>query len=129
MSSRDMLDDENKMNLVNPFVTTGPGAWSNPYPFAKRALETPIKEAPEEPSPMCLADISGNRLFGPGTCPLNRPLEPTRSIEPDLNQAGFIDTLYGTPKEAPASMFTAPMGFPLWLLLIAIILLVMWMKM
>ncbi len=105
MSSIDMLDDENKMNQLNPFAVTGPGAWSNPYPFAAKGPGPLIKETPEEPSPMCLSDITAGGCAAPIgpviSCPIKRALEPTREIEPDIG-TGSLDALYGNtlvPKE------------------------------
>ena len=103
MSSRDMIDDENKMNQVNPFAVTGPGAWSNPYPFAQKGPGPQIKETPEEPSPMCLSYITADGFSSDAvnSCPLKRALEPTREIEPDIG-TGSLDALYGNtlvPKE------------------------------
>jgi len=104
MSSYDMIDDEKKMNQVNPFATSGPGAWSNPYPFAPKGplIEQESRLDSSEPSPMCLADISCSAPFeDPISCPLKRPLEPTREFEPDIG-TGSLDALYGNtlvPKE------------------------------
>jgi hypothetical protein len=118
MSSRDMLNDQNKMNFINPFAVTGPGAWSNPYPFAAKG--PPVKEHVEkpEPSPACLANITASGCsapINPVSCPLNRPLEPTREIEPDLVSSGYLDSLYGTkliPREAPVILAPRYGGAP-----------------
>ena len=98
-----MLNDENKMNLMNPYAVTGPGAWSNPYPFAEKGPAPQFKETPVEPSPMCLSDITAGGCAGTVSvsCPIKRSLEPTREIEPDIG-TGYLDGLYGTtlvPKE------------------------------
>ena len=101
MSSFDMLDDENKLNFVNPFAVSGPGTWSKPSPFAKKGPGPSVKETPEEPSAMSLSDISGSGNMPTFDCPLKRPMEPTREIEPDVG-TGSLDALYGTtlvPKE------------------------------
>lgn len=34
MNSMTMLNDENALNNINPFVTGGPGGWRKPYGFA-----------------------------------------------------------------------------------------------
>ena len=34
MNSYSMLNDENALNTINPFVTGGPGGWRKPYGFA-----------------------------------------------------------------------------------------------
>jgi len=34
MNSMSMLNDENALNNINPFVTGGPGGWRKPYGFA-----------------------------------------------------------------------------------------------
>ena len=34
MNSYSMLNDENALNTLNPFVTDGPGGWRKPYGFA-----------------------------------------------------------------------------------------------
>lgn len=119
MSSLDMLDDENKMNIVNPYAFSGslPGAKSDPYAFGpktNRASEFvndgigkgifhAYKDAsfyePEEESPACLFGITAGESCGVQTtsvksCPLMRPLEPSREIEPDVG-TGFLDGLYG----------------------------------
>ena len=102
-----MLSDTRKMDQINPFAKDGPGAWSAPYDFAP---STPLKEGPSmwdsvaDVSPMCLADISaGGICENPiANCPMSRALEPTREIEPDADEAGSLDSLYGTkliPKE------------------------------
>jgi hypothetical protein len=116
-----MIDDENKMNILNPFAIGGslPGARSDPYPFAKRStrddgpkfvndgIEKGVFHAykdvsfyaPEEESAACLAGITAGQACGVQTtsvksCPLMRPLEPSREIEPDAG-TGFLDGLYG----------------------------------
>lgn len=91
-----MLNDENKLDFINPFQTNGPGSWSNPHAFAPAAAAHPGKggvfDAPDDVSPMYLADIS---VGSPrGQCFLHRPLEPTREIEPDAG-TGSLDALYG----------------------------------
>jgi len=102
-----MLDDERKMDQVNPFATDGPGAWSNPYPYSP-AEPVVIKENSmwdsADVSPMCLSGISAGGICDnpPANCPISRALEPTREIVPDAAEAGSLDSLYGTtliPKE------------------------------
>jgi hypothetical protein len=114
-----MIDDENKMNILNPYAIGGslPGARSDPYPFAKgvtrgekfvndgiekgvfHAYKDVSFYAPDEESAACLAGITAGQACGVQTtsvksCPLMRPLEPSREIEPDAG-TGFLDGLYG----------------------------------
>jgi hypothetical protein len=96
------------MSALKENPATGPGAWSKPYPFASQgpSQRKTASVLSDEPSPMCLADITagggcGSPLDPVMTCPLNRALEPTREIEPDVG-TGSLDALYGNiviPKE------------------------------
>jgi hypothetical protein len=96
MGSYMMLSDENTLDNINPFVTGGPGAISKPFGYAPSA---PIKDSgtwdPTQSKPLCewgvQANSNGSFLTegclppkNPQTCYMERALEPTRDIVPDL---------------------------------------------
>lgn len=96
MGSYIMLSDENTMNNINPFVIDGPGASNKPYGYAPAS---PIKESGTwdntQDKPLCMWGIAANTNGGvnqeqclpiknPISCYLDRPIEPTRDIVPDL---------------------------------------------
>ena len=106
-----MLNDENALNDINPFVTGGPGAWRKPFGFAPAAQDKEKitcdswgcsivtqpgdKWEPEVEKPECqwgiMAQTNGS-LDAPSclppknpiSCPMSRPLEPTQEFLPDL---------------------------------------------
>jgi hypothetical protein len=105
-----MLDNKNALNNVNPFVNYGPGTSNKPYGFSpdnsdKEKVQCTSYgcsfpsssnwEPYETKSSLCEwgihAQTNGSMNApsclskkNPISCPLNRPLEPTREIIPDL---------------------------------------------
>jgi len=93
-----MLDDENQMGRVNPFVNNPPGRWGAPIAFSNERV-TPIKEIPQwdaGDSPACTAGLDTICLYDTpdSLCPLNRQVEPHFHHQPDLF-TGYIDRLLG----------------------------------
>jgi hypothetical protein len=97
-----MLSESDQIDQVNPYVVNPPGAWSNPYPFAGylRLVEEP--EEKQDPSPACeLMTTAGDKQVSwckPGTpnCPMERELEPTQKVEPDISYEARGDISFGT---------------------------------
>ena len=91
-----MLSDERTLNNINPFVTGGPGAWRKPFGYAPcAAIEEPGTWDPPQQKDLCdwgiNAQSNGSFLSencrdpkNPVSCLIDRPLEPTRDIVPDL---------------------------------------------
>lgn len=91
-----IIDDANLIDQVNPFLTEQlPGTWSRPYDFSDKEGVPAIELAQwdtEEKSPAC-GPVADNRSRGyfalcePGTpnCPMQRELEPTQRIDPDIH--------------------------------------------
>jgi len=92
-----MLSNFNAINRINPFVFDAPGGWRKPYDFSPpRVVEDPVpmwEGNPELPGcewGMTTADSSSwlkepcIQPKNPVSCPMYRPLEPTREIIPDL---------------------------------------------
>ena len=96
MSSKTMLCDMNLINDINPFWANPPGAWSDPYPFAKAGGDDFLSvQDTIEKSPICDWGVSaGNNtvtLCEPPfnfpkkkSCPMSRPLEPMQLFEDGL---------------------------------------------
>ncbi len=91
-----MLSDENTLDDINPFMIGGPGAKGKPFGYAPSA---PIKDSgtwdPVQSKDLCewgiQANSNGSFLTegclppkNPKPCYMDRPLEPTRDIVPDL---------------------------------------------
>ena len=91
-----MLCDMNLINDINPFWANPPGAWSDPYPFAKAGGDDFLSvQDTIEKSPICDWGVSaGNNtvtLCEPPfnfpkkkSCPMSRPLEPMQLFEDGL---------------------------------------------
>lgn len=93
--SKYMLDDQKTIDDVNPFVQEDfslPGTWSDPYEFV--SYENVPEEAStldkDTKSPLCetmgsLGDytIASCNPREPN-CPMSRPLEPERLIDPGM---------------------------------------------
>ncbi len=120
-----MLDDENKMNHLNPFVTNGPGAWSNPYPLGAPSAPTPASAFVGGPSPLCLSNITAGAdecFDSPSVCPMKRSVEPERNIDPDVG-TGFLDALYGNfviPSVSVAPFSAKRSSWHWWVLILLI---------
>lgn len=89
-----MIDDENTINDINPFVVKDfslPGAWANPYKFAEYTQPVEDVQGPfrDEVSPICSYGVTaGDKtadLCNPQkpNCPMRRPLYPERVIQYD----------------------------------------------
>ena len=83
------------MNKINTFVVGDqmslPGTWSAPYQFEKHSSHKEVeKTPPEERSPICNGHITaGDNTIAlckptPPNCPMSRPLEPQRDINPGM---------------------------------------------
>ena len=106
-----MLDDENALNDINPFVIGGPGAWRKPFGFAPAAADKDKITCdsygcsiatqpgdtwePETEKIECKWGINAQTNGSldapsclppknPVSCPMNRALEPTQEFIPDL---------------------------------------------
>lgn len=80
-----MLDDENTINDINPFVLDPPGSSRKPNDIVNPII---IKEESMfdniEGSPICDYAVANNLSMCEPTeknCPLNRPLHPKRNID------------------------------------------------
>ncbi len=91
-----MLSDENTLDDINPFVTGGPGAKSKPFGYASKSK---IKDSGTwdtvQSKDLCewgiQANSNGSFLTegclppkNPQPCYMDRAIEPTRDIVPDL---------------------------------------------
>ena len=122
MNSYSMLNDENALNTINPFVTGGPGGWRKPYGFAPGVEDkdqvicdnygcsipgskTNQSWEPMEEAPLCPWGISAQTNGSldapscrspenPVPCLMGRPLEPTQEFIPDL----YTQIPYKDPK-------------------------------
>lgn len=93
-------NDSVVINKVNTFVMndTGemslPGTWSDPYPFSAKSIQQHKEKIPEFEteyiSPICEAHLTaGHKTIdmckpSPPNCPMSRPLEPQRDINPGM---------------------------------------------
>jgi len=169
MNSYSMLNDENALNTINPFVIDGPGGWRKPYGFSpgvedkdqvicdnygcsipgansklekQSFIEKPAGQSPWEPmeaAPLCPWGISAQTNgsldapscrdpTNPVQCPMGRPLEPTQEFIPDL----YTQLPYKDPKPISlqdSSFFSKMLeAFPLFGILIMIVVLLMLAK-
>ena len=80
-----MINDENTMNDINPFVVADfslPGGWSEPQPYIDDTVDTKVYIASE-------GIVAGDRTIDSvmaikPNCPMSRPLEPIRSYDSDI---------------------------------------------
>jgi hypothetical protein len=105
-----MLDKANALNTINPFASYGPGTSNKPYGFAPGAPDKDQVKCdsygcsmpgpkpswePYQASPLCDWGIHAHTngslnapsclpKKNPVSCPMGRPLEPTRELIPDL---------------------------------------------
>ena len=90
-------NDAVAINKINPFVMNDaneinlPGTWSDPFPFAAKAKtktkNTSFDLDKEYTSPICEAHRGAGVRFcdkTPPNCPMSRPLEPQRDINPGM---------------------------------------------
>jgi hypothetical protein len=109
-------------------VTESPGGWSKPYKFAPPFIdkEMPASWEVEREMPECMWGITAGDSWlqegclpvkNPISCPMRRPLEPTREIIPDLY------TLIPFPSSKALPTTLAPKDQPIVWLIIAIVLL------
>ena len=96
MGSYMMLSDENTLNSINPFVIGGPGAKNKPFGYAPdiKPCDSGTWNNVQD-KPACMWGITANTngsfltegclpIKNPKPCYMDRPLEPTRDIVPDL---------------------------------------------
>ena len=88
-----IINDANLIDQVNPFLIEAPGTWSRPYEFSDKDDVPPMEIAQwdsEERSAGCQASTSGSdnqvAWCNPGepNCPMQRMLEPTQRVDPDI---------------------------------------------
>ena len=83
--SRYMINDENTMNDINPFVVADfslPGGWSEPQPYIDDTIDNKVYIASE-------GIVAGDRTIDSvaaiePNCPMSRPLEPIRDNDYDI---------------------------------------------
>jgi len=83
--SKYMINDENTINDINPFVVSDfslPGGWSEPQPYVDDTIDNKVYIASE-------GIVAGDRTIDSvaaiqPNCPMSRPLEPVRDNDYDI---------------------------------------------
>jgi hypothetical protein len=103
--SRYMINDENNMNDINPFVVADfslPGGWSEPHPYIDDTVDTKVRIASE-------GIVAGDRTIDSvmaikPNCPMSRPLEPIRSYDSDIVNPPHSSMVWSSSSSVPNTL-------------------------
>jgi len=125
--SKYMINDENTINDINPFVVADfslPGGWSEPQPYIDDTVDSKVYIASE-------GIVAGDRTIDSvmaikPNCPMSRPLEPIRSYDSDIVNPPHSSMIWSSSSmKNPLSKVSNNPDFLLYIALVVVIMLLL----